>query len=176
MQAVDDGKAPGVVRVVAGADDLVELALIPVLGWAFGVYLGGSHGPAAPSIVHNETLPKPEKEAAPTPTPSGELGDEPPDKALDKSLPANPDELLSRGYKEISHPSAVANGHRTFTNPETGDTIRFDKGDPNRTSHRGRDRYHRENPNFTGKRDQYLDKNGNLTPDGSDAAHLYPGM
>ena len=89
-------------------------------------------------------------------------------------LPKNPDELLEQGYQETSHPEAAAAGHRSFENPETGDTLRFDKGKPGRPGHAGTDHYHRPNPNATGKEDAYLDAEGNPVPDGSGPSHLYP--
>jgi hypothetical protein len=95
-------------------------------------------------------------------------------RSLSESLPANPDDLLGRGYRDVSHPDAAAAGHRTFENPETGDVLRFDKGKPGRPGHAGNDHYHRENPSPTGKVDAYLDRDGNPVPDGSDASHLYP--
>ncbi len=95
-------------------------------------------------------------------------------RSLSESLPANPDDLLGRGYRDVSHPDAAAAGHRTFENPETGDVLRFDKGKPGRPGHAGNDHYHRENPSATGKVDAYLDRDGNPVPDGSDASHLYP--
>jgi len=103
---------------------------------------------------------------------SGEATTTPPPAPL-PDLPANPDDLPDQGYNETSHPDAAAHGHRTFENPETGDKVRFDKGKPGAPGHEGRDHYHRYNPQSTGKGDQYLDRNGNPTPRGSDASHLY---
>lgn len=90
-------------------------------------------------------------------------------------LPKNPDDLLKQGYNETSHPDAAKNGHRTFENPDTGDKVRFDEGEPGAPGHEGNDHYHRYNPDSNGKVDQYLDKGGNAVPRGSDASHLYPG-
>ncbi len=90
------------------------------------------------------------------------------------NLPKNPNDLAKRGYKETSHPKAAEKGHRTFENPKTGDKLRHDQGKPGKPGHEGKDHYHRENPNATGKQDQYLDKSGNGVARGSDASHLYP--
>ena len=90
------------------------------------------------------------------------------------ALPKNPDDLLNQGYVETSHPDAAAAGHRTFTNPETGDTVRFDEGTPGQPGYEGVDHYHRDNPNSTGKSDTYLDKDGNPVPKGSKPSHLLP--
>lgn len=91
-----------------------------------------------------------------------------------KGLPKNADDLLEQGYRETSHPKAAEAGHRSFENPETGDSLRFDKGKPGRPGHAGKDHYHRPNPSATGKQDAYLDADGNPVPDGSDPSHLYP--
>jgi len=85
-----------------------------------------------------------------------------------------PNDLLKRGYKETSHPKAAEKAHRSFENPKTGDRVRHDEGRPGAPGHEGRSHYHRENPNATAKKDQYLDKSGNPTSRGSDASHLYP--
>lgn len=91
-----------------------------------------------------------------------------------ESLPKNPDELKDRGYDETSHPEAAEKGHRTFENQETGDKVRFDKGEPGKPGYEGKDHYHRYNPESTGKSDQYLDKDGNPVARGSDASHILP--
>lgn len=90
-------------------------------------------------------------------------------------LPENPDDLLRNGYAETTHPNAAAAGHRTFENSTTGDKVRFDKGKPNETGFKGRDHYHRANPNRTGKEDALLDKDGNPVAKGSAESHLLPG-
>jgi hypothetical protein len=54
--------------------------------------------------------------------------------------------------------------------------LRFDKGKEGKPGHEGKDHYHRENPDATGKGDAYLDKFGNPVPRGSDASHLYPNQ
>jgi hypothetical protein len=90
------------------------------------------------------------------------------------SLPAKPDELMSRGWKEIGRPGAAKLGHRTFENMKTGETIRFDKGHPGKPRFEGKDHYHRLNPNKTGKRDEYLDLNGDPVARDSDPSHILP--
>jgi hypothetical protein len=182
IKAVDDGAVPGVVRVAGVLDDVVGgLGAGALLGWALGVYPGGPNwpgtkqaAPTAPSIVEQQAPPDPDKKAEPAPAQSEQPADEPADEALDRFLPANPDDLRAEGYKEISDPRAVARGHRTFTNPETGDRIRFDKGDPNEPGYARRDHYRRMNPNSVNKRDYYLDKNGNPTSRSSDDSHIFP--
>ena len=90
-------------------------------------------------------------------------------------LPANPDDLLQQGWEEISRPEAVAQGRRTFRNRETGLVVHADKGEPGKSGFRGRDHYHIENPNRTGKRDYYLDKDGRSVAKGSKPSHVPPG-
>ncbi|MDR3450747.1 MAG: phage portal protein [Alphaproteobacteria bacterium] len=89
----------------------------------------------------------------------------------DNPLPANPDDLLDQGYQETSHPDAAAAGHRTFENPDTGDILRFDEGDPEMPGYRGEDHYHRPDPDSPG---DFLDQNGDPARDGSPASHLFP--
>lgn len=89
-------------------------------------------------------------------------------------LPRNPNDLLRQGFRETSHPEAAARGHRSFENPQTGEKIRFDKGEEGETGHAAKDHYHRENPRKTGKKDAYLDSEGIPVAKGSDASHIYP--
>lgn len=91
-------------------------------------------------------------------------------------LPENPDDLLEDGYEETTHPNARKEGIRNFHNPKTGDQVDFNKGDPSKPGWRGKDHWHRHNPNATGKRDLYLDKNGNPVPKGSPKSHIEPGQ
>jgi RHS repeat-associated protein len=92
------------------------------------------------------------------------------------NLPKDPNDLKQNGYSETSHPDAAKAGHRSFENAEKGDKLRFDKGKEGKPGHEGKDHYHRENPDATGKGDAYLDKFGNPVPRGSDASHLYPNQ
>ena len=89
------------------------------------------------------------------------------------SLPKNPDKLLERGWVETSHPDAVREGHRQFTDPVSGLSVNFDKGKLETTGHKGRDHYHVKNPNVTGKFDCYLDANGNPCAKGSEESHIH---
>ena len=90
------------------------------------------------------------------------------------TLPANPDDLLQQGWEEITHPSAAAQGHRTFRNKD-GLVIRADKGEVGKPGNRAHDHYHVLNPDKTSNRDYYLDKNGRPVSRGSDASHILPG-
>lgn len=90
-------------------------------------------------------------------------------------LPKNPDNFIGDGWIETTVPAAGAAGHRTFTNPKTGDIVRFDAGTPGAHGHRGRDHYHWVNPYSTNNKvDGYLDQSGMPVPDGHSKSHLYP--
>lgn len=93
----------------------------------------------------------------------------------DEGLPFNPDDIVAKGYEEDSHPKALENGPRTFENKSSGDKLRFDKGEPGKDGHKGRDHYHRYNPERTGKHNEYLDKNERSCRRNCDESHLYPG-
>ncbi|MBI5346976.1 MAG: RHS repeat-associated core domain-containing protein [Chlamydiae bacterium] len=96
-------------------------------------------------------------------------------KQIDVQLPNSPDELLNDpNWEETSHPEAKENGHRTFENTKTGETIRYDAGKPGTTGHKAEDHWHRHNPDSTGDIDKYLDAKGNPVPDGHPDSHLYP--
>lgn len=92
-----------------------------------------------------------------------------------RKLPANPDDLPAQGWRETTHPRAGEQGHRTFENPTTGESLRFDRGRPGERGFEGQDHYHRLNPNSTGNRDLYLDGDGNPVPRGSNRSHIFPG-
>jgi hypothetical protein len=98
-------------------------------------------------------------------------------KRLIETLPSNPDTLKKQGWTETTHPAVQSKGsrHRKFVNNQTGIHARYDKGEPNVTGFKGKDHYHVENPNATGKSDFYLDKDGNPVPYGSKKSHIFPG-
>lgn len=91
------------------------------------------------------------------------------------NLPKNPDFLMEDGWEETTPQGMKDNSNsRTFHDPETGADVRFDKGEEGADGFRGKDHYHVENPNSTGKKDRYLDKNGNPCAKGSKASHILP--
>lgn len=90
------------------------------------------------------------------------------------NLPNNPKGLLGNGWKDISNPSAKAQGHQVLKEEDTGLTLTFDKGTPGAQGFKGKNHYHIKNPNATGKSDMYLDENGKPTPKGSKASHILP--
>lgn len=88
-------------------------------------------------------------------------------------LPVNPKTLLNNGWKETTHPNAAKTGkHLEFTQNKTNLVVKFDKGDPNENGFKSKDHYHVVNPNATGNKDLYLDKNGKPTKKGSKASHI----
>ena len=90
------------------------------------------------------------------------------------SLPANPNELLSRGWEEVTSDEMKENSNsRQFENSD-GLKARFDKGEEGANGFKGKDHYHVSNPNATGKKDAYLDKNGKPVPKNSKASHIIP--
>lgn len=90
------------------------------------------------------------------------------------SLPSNPKTLLKNGWEDISHPQQRAHGHMELKEKATGLKIRFDKGDKNASGFRRQNHYHIYNPNATGNRDLYLDKNGNPVGKNSPKSHILP--
>ena len=81
---------------------------------------------------------------------------------------------MDEGFVEISNLLAAEKGHRTYENPETGLTIRFDEGKEGRNGFAGVDHYHVDNPNSTGDHDLYLDSDGNPVAKRTKASHILP--
>ncbi|RTE06441.1 hypothetical protein EJQ19_22930 [Paenibacillus whitsoniae] len=52
--------------------------------------------------------------------------------------------------------------------------VRFDPGKEGAPGFEGKDHYHIDNPNKTGRLDYYLDKNGNPVVKGSKPSHVLP--
>ena len=96
--------------------------------------------------------------------------------AAASSLPKNPDELLSNGWKEITDPRAKESSNsRVFREDSTGLRIRFDKGTAGENGFKGKDHYHIDNPDAKDKKvGRYLDKNGNPVNKNSKASHILP--
>ncbi len=65
-------------------------------------------------------------------------------------------------------------GHHTYRDPDTGLRIRYDEPAPGASGFAGKDHFHTLNPNATGPRDMYLDKNGNPVKKNSKASHILP--
>lgn len=94
--------------------------------------------------------------------------------AVASGLPKNGHELLDAGWKEISHPLQALSGSHTYEEPSTGLRIRYDEPEPGADGFAGKDHYHILNPNATGSRDMYLDKNGDPVKKNSKASHILP--
>lgn len=97
-------------------------------------------------------------------------------KSIASNLPANPNDLLKSGWKEITHPSLYkANGSREFIDEFSNLVIRFDRAVKGSPGFKGKDHYHIKNPNYTNKKkDYYFDKNGNPVGKSSAASHILP--
>ena len=91
-----------------------------------------------------------------------------------ENLPKTGAGLVKRGWEEISHPAQKKSGHHTYREPSTGLRIRFDKAEAGRNGFAGKNHYHILNPNATGSRDMYLDKNGKPVKKNSRASHILP--
>ena len=91
--------------------------------------------------------------------------------SVDPTLPKDP--FKDPRLKDISHPKGKQKGHYQFKDKETGQILEYDKGKPGEPGHKGRDHYHRPNPNSTGRHDEYLDGNGRPVSDKSEESHLY---
>ncbi|MBR2694206.1 MAG: hypothetical protein IKE69_08325 [Thermoguttaceae bacterium] len=91
-----------------------------------------------------------------------------------RSLPQKGEDLLSQGWKDISHPKQAGTGHYTYMDPETGVKVRFDEAVSGKQGFEGKDHYHILNPNKKGRRDKYLDVDGNVCNSGSRESHILP--
>ncbi|MGD8779553.1 MAG: RHS repeat-associated core domain-containing protein [Ignavibacteria bacterium] len=91
----------------------------------------------------------------------------------ENSPPATPDDLGDE-WQEITSDKNKSGNHREFENTKTGEKVRFDKGKEGTKGNAGKDHWHRNNPNSTGKTDRYLDKSGNPVPKGSPDSHILP--
>jgi hypothetical protein len=94
---------------------------------------------------------------------------------IDWNNPPQPGEL-GEDWEDVSDPRQKENSSRTtYQNKNSGNKIEFDKGKPGEPRWRGKDHWHRLNPNRSNKLDKYLDREGNPVPNGSEASHLKPG-
>jgi hypothetical protein len=89
--------------------------------------------------------------------------------------PKDPKELEKEGWKDTTDPRMRENTNsREYTNPETGERVRFDQGDPKASGYASEDHWHQYNNDATSKGDYYLDQNGVPTSKGSNASHIPP--
>ena len=94
--------------------------------------------------------------------------------ATASSLPEHGSTLVSQGWNDISHPKQAAAGSHTYEDPSTGLRIRFDEAEPGEKGYAGKNHYHILNPDATGSKDLYLDKDGNPVAKNSKASHIIP--
>lgn len=94
--------------------------------------------------------------------------------AVASSLPKTGQGLVDAGWEDISHPAQAASGHHTYREPSTGLKIRYDEPTPGANGFAGKHHFHILNPNATGTRDMYLDKDGNPVKKNSKASHILP--
>lgn len=92
-----------------------------------------------------------------------------------KTLPKNPNTLIKRGWTDVT-PSGMKErtSSRMYSDKESGLTVRFDKGENEKNGYGSKDHYHVLNPEATGKKDYYLDKNGIPVAKNSKASHIIP--
>ena len=90
------------------------------------------------------------------------------------SLPSNPQQLLSTGWKDISHPQQAAAGSYTYQEISSGLKIRFDKETYGADGFKGQNHYHILNPGATGNADLYLNKYGEPVRKSSKQSHILP--
>ena len=94
--------------------------------------------------------------------------------ATASSLPEHGSTLVSQGWNDISHPKQAEAGSHTYEDPSTGLRIRFDEAKPGENGYAGKNHYHILNPNATGSKDLYLDKDGNPVAKNAKASHILP--
>ena len=90
------------------------------------------------------------------------------------SLPQTGQELLNRGWIDISHEHAAKAGHYTYKEESTGLQVKFDRAKAGAPGFEGKNHYHIMNPETTGDENAYLDINGNPVRRGSNASHILP--
>lgn len=91
-----------------------------------------------------------------------------------KKIPPSSPEDLGEDWEDVTDPRNNT-GSRDFENKKTGEKVRWDPAKDNPKSPDswdGKNHWHRYNPNKTGKKDYYLDKDGSPVPKGSEASHI----
>jgi len=84
--------------------------------------------------------------------------------------PSSPDDF-SQDWEEVTDPRNQS-GSREFKNKTTGEKVRWDPKKEGEPGWEGINHWHRYNKNSTGKRDLYLDKDGNPVSRGSNPSHI----
>lgn len=94
---------------------------------------------------------------------------------LIQNLPPRPNKKFLEDWDDVTNPKAREHSESTqYKHKETGLKVRFDPAKEGAPGFNGKDHWHVNNPNKTGKKDEYLDENGNPTPRGSNASHILP--
>ena len=94
---------------------------------------------------------------------------------LIRNLPKKPNKKFFEDWEDITNPAAKQNSEsRVYKHKEIGLEIRFDSAKEGANGFEGKDHRHVYNPNSTGKKDYYLDKDGNPVPKSSKTSHIIP--
>ncbi len=107
--------------------------------------------------------------------PSDEPIDIPTDTDIDwEKPPCNPDEL-SNNWREVTDPRMKQfSNRREFIYKYINIKIAFDLGRSGAPKFRGKNHWHRYNPNTTNRHDIYLDRNGKPVGEHSNDSHIDP--
>ena len=95
---------------------------------------------------------------------------------LINSLPPKPNAEFLKEWTEVVIEAAQGRTtSREFYHKKTKLRIRFDLGEEGKPGFKGKDHYHVYNPNMSkGKKDRYLDKDGNPVAKDSNPSHIIP--
>jgi hypothetical protein len=89
--------------------------------------------------------------------------------------PTSPDDL-DESWEDVTPDGMRENTNsREFKNKDTGREIRWDPGEKGKSGWKGKNHWHRYNPNRTGDHNKYLDRFGNPVANGSKASHIGAG-
>ena len=81
---------------------------------------------------------------------------------------------MADDWLDITPSAAQGKGHIMLHESSAGLKIRFDKGKPSANGYKGKDHYHILNPDATGNKDLYLNKNGSPVKKSSRESHILP--
>lgn len=91
------------------------------------------------------------------------------------SLPPKPNKKFYENWTDITDSRAKEHSTSvTFKNNDNGLKIRFDPAEKGAPGFKGKNHYHVFNPDATGVKDRYLDKDGNPVSRNSKASHIIP--
>ncbi len=108
------------------------------------------------------------------------LADEPdntvlPNDGIDwNNAPCSPYEL-SDEWVDVTHPiRKIKSNRRDFLHKTTGLKIAFDRAVKGASGYKGKNHWHRYNPNSTNNSDYYLDEDGNSIKKNDENSHITP--